>query len=133
RMLTTTILIYSMFTGLSYFSKSRWDFALFRFLTGVGVGGVFGLAVSLIAETVPSSARTQSLGLLQILSAIGNISASFVLMGVNSLENSGVLTKGEGWRWMFLVGAVPAVMVILTSRFLREPEPWLNLKAHGLL
>src|SRR5580658_2381519 len=74
RMLTTSILIYSVFTGLSFFSRTSWDFTIARFLTGVGVGGVFGLAVALIAETVPSIARTQSLGLLQILSALGNIS-----------------------------------------------------------
>src|SRR5690349_313494 len=41
RMLTVTILIYSLATGLSFFSKFYWDFALFRFITGLGVGGVF--------------------------------------------------------------------------------------------
>src|SRR3954447_2373066 len=43
RMLTTTVLIYSIFTGLTYFSRTYWDFAACRFLTGMGVGGVFGL------------------------------------------------------------------------------------------
>ena len=133
KMLTLTILIYSMFTGLSFFSRSSWDFTLFRFLTGVGVGGVFGLAVALIAETVPTIARTQSLGLLQVLSAIGNITASFVKMGIDSLEKSHTLEPGQGWRYMFLVGAIPAVMVVLTARFLREPAPWLRLKEAGLL
>ncbi|HWE02663.1 MAG TPA: MFS transporter [Tepidisphaeraceae bacterium] len=133
RMLTTTILIYSVFTGLSFFSRSWWDFTLFRFLTGFGVGGVFGLAVALIAETVPSVARTQSLGLLQILSAVGNVSASFVMMGITKLETLKFLPTGQGWRYMFLVGAAPALMVIFTGRFLREPEPWLRLKERGLL
>src|SRR5262245_47705757 len=50
KMLTVTVLIYSICTGLTFFSQTYWDFALFRFLTGVGVGGVFGLACSLIAE-----------------------------------------------------------------------------------
>ena len=52
-MLTVTVLIYSVCTGFSFFSQTYWDFAVARFLTGLGVGGVFGLAVALIAETLP--------------------------------------------------------------------------------
>src|SRR5580765_513972 len=54
RMLTITVLLYSVCTGLTFFSRTSWDFALLRMLTGMGVGGVFGLAVALIAETVPA-------------------------------------------------------------------------------
>jgi MFS family permease len=133
RMLTLTILIYSVFTGLSFFSQNKWDFTLFRFLTGFGVGGVFGLAVALIAETVPSVARPHMLGLLQVLSTIGNLAAGGAKSAIDGFEHSGVLTQGEGWRWMFLIGALPALLVIFTAKFLREPEPWLNLKAKGLL
>ena len=123
RMLTITILIYSVFTGLSFFSRTAFDFTLCRFLTGLGVGGVFGLAVALIAETVPSGARAQSLGLLQVLSTIGNVTAGFALKGVSALEKAGTIESGSGWRWMFLIGAVPAVMVIFTGRYLSEPAP----------
>ncbi|MBX7211568.1 MAG: MFS transporter [Verrucomicrobiaceae bacterium] len=133
RMLTVTILIYSTFTGLSFFSRTPIDFTVARFLTGVGVGGVFGLAVALIAETVPSGARAQSLGLLQILSTIGNITAGLCKGLIDSLENGGTLEKGNGWRWMFLIGAVPALMVIFTGRKLKEPASWLALKEQGLL
>jgi len=133
RMLTLTILIYSAFTGLSFFSVGKWDFTIFRFLTGVGVGGVFGLAVSLIAETVPSGARVQTLGLLQVLSTIGNVAAGFALKGVSLLEQSGTIGMQRGWRWMFLIGAVPALLVIFTGKFLREPETWLRLKESGRL
>ncbi len=133
KMLTLTILIYSAFTGLSFFSQHPLDFTIFRFLTGLGVGGVFGLAVSLIAETVPAGARAQSLGLLQVLSTIGNVTAGFTLKGVNVLEKSGTIASGNGWRWMFLVGALPALMVILTRKYLREPEPWQRLKDEGKL
>jgi MFS family permease len=131
RMLTLTILIYSGFTGLSFLSKGAWDFTVFRFLTGLGVGGVFGLAVALIAETVPSGARVQALGMLQVLSTVGNVSAGFAKMGIDSLEASKVLTPGEGWRWMFLIGAVPAMLVLVTRGRLREPESWLRLKESG--
>ncbi len=133
RMLTLTILIYSAFTGLSYFSQTKLDFTIFRFLTGVGVGGVFGLAVALIAETVPDGARTQCLGLLQILSTVGNITAGFAKMGIDALERNHTITAGSGWRWMFLIGAVPAFMIIFTRGYLKEPEKWLRLKEQGLL
>ncbi|MEO6738794.1 MAG: MFS transporter [Chthoniobacteraceae bacterium] len=133
KMLTLTILIYSAFTGLSYFSQTKIDFTIFRFLTGIGVGGVFGLAVALIAETVPSGARAQCLGLLQILSTIGNISAGFAKMGIDALEANHTITAGSGWRWMFLIGAVPAFMIIFTRGHLKEPATWLHLKEKGLL
>ncbi len=133
RMLTLTILIYSVFTGLSYFSHTKTDFTIFRFLTGIGVGGVFGLAVALIAETVPSGARAQCLGLLQILSTIGNITAGFAKMGIDALEANHTITAGSGWRWMFLIGAVPAFMIIFTRGKLKEPATWLHLKENGLL
>lgn len=133
RMLTLTILIYSAFTGLSYFSQTKLDFTIFRFLTGLGVGGVFGLAVALIAETVPTEARAQSLGLLQILSTIGNVAAGFAKMGIDALEKNGTLVAGTGWRWMFLIGALPAALIILTRSKLKEPEPWLRLKEQGAL
>ena len=93
KMLTLTILIYSAFTGLSYFSRTKLDFTICRFLTGVGVGGVFGLAVALIAETVPDGARTQSLGLLQVLSTIGNVAAGFAKVGVDALEKHRWISK----------------------------------------
>ncbi len=133
KMLTLTILIYSFFTGISFFSHNQWDFAACRFLTGLGVGGVFGLAVALIAETVPSSARVQCLGLLQVLSTVGNVTAGFSSMGINALEANGTISLGNGWRWMFLIGALPAMMIIFTRKKLREPEPWLKLKAEGRL
>lgn len=133
KMLMLTILIYSLFTGLSFFSHSWFDFTACRFLTGLGVGGVFGLAVALIAETVPSRARVQALGLLQILSTVGNVAAVGIKWVLDSLEKNGTINANSGWRWMFLVGAIPAVMVILTGKYLREPESWLKLKREGKL
>src|SRR3954451_9536385 len=135
RMLTFSVLIYSACTGLTFFSQTYIDFALFRFLTGLGVGGVFGLAVALIAETLPDNARAGALGMLQILSTIGNIAAALFKMLIDYLQSSeiGVIAPGNGWRWMFLVGALPAMLVVLTMKYLREPEPWLRLKAEGKL
>jgi MFS family permease len=133
RMLMVTILIYSAFTGLSFFSHSWFDFTACRFLTGLGVGGVFGLAVALIAETVPSGARVQALGLLQVLSTVGNVLAGGIKWFLDTLEKNGTIGAGNGWRWMFLVGAIPAILVIFTGKRLREPESWLTLKREGRL
>jgi MFS family permease len=133
RMLMLTILIYSVFTGLSFFSHSWFDFTACRFLTGLGVGGVFGLAVALIAETVPAGARVQALGLLQVLSTVGNVLAGGIKWVLDTLEKNGAITSGNGWRWMFLVGTLPALMVMFTGKRLREPESWLRLKEEGRL
>ena len=55
RTMLLTILIYSLFTGLSAFSRGFWDFAFYRFLTGLGVGGEFAVGVSLVAEVMPDT------------------------------------------------------------------------------
>jgi MFS family permease len=127
------VLIYSACTGLTFFSQTYIDFALFRFLTGLGVGGVFGLAVALIAESLPDSARAGALGMLQILSTIGNIAAALFKLLFDHLQGADIIQAGSAWRWMFLVGALPALLVVFTMRYLREPEPWLRLKAEGKL
>ena len=104
-MLTITVLLYSGLHRPDLFQSHRIDFALLRMLTGMGVGGVFGLAVALIAETVPNHSRTGALGMLQVLSTVGNISAGLMNMLIDKLELAGTITKGTGWKWMFLVGA----------------------------
>src|SRR5260370_4020932 len=66
-----TILIYSAFTGLSALSWDVPSFSVFRFLTGLGVGGEFAVGVALVAEVMPDHARPFALGWLQALSAVG--------------------------------------------------------------
>src|SRR5919199_247888 len=84
-----TILLYSLFTGLSAFSTGFWDFAFYRFLTGLGVGGEFAVGVALVAEVMPDKARPYALALLQALSAFGNISAAVIGMVLGKLQESG--------------------------------------------
>jgi MFS family permease len=124
RTLTLTILLYSVFTGLSALSQGAWDFYLYRFLTGLGVGGVFSAAVALLAETMPPNARPFTLGLMQASSAIGNCTAAglFILLGL--MELNGQLVRISAWRIMFLVGLVPALLVIFIQRRLEEPASW---------
>jgi MFS family permease len=134
RTLTATILLYSIFTGLSALSVGPYDYCLYRFLTGLGVGGVFAAAVALLAETMPSHARPFSLGLMQALSAVGNITAALLFMALGLLEQNGHLDglKSVGlsaWRVLFLIGIAPAVLVIFIQRRLEEPASWRAAKA----
>lgn len=126
-----TILLYSGCTGLSAFASRFADFALYRFLTGLGVGGEFAVGVALVAEVMPDRARPYALGLLQALSTVGNISAAFTSMALGQMEQTGVLGSVGGWaawRWMFVVGAVPALLVVVVRRRLREPDRWLEAR-----
>src|SRR5215218_2571679 len=86
-----TILIYSLCTGLSALSVGFWDFAFYRFLTGLGVGGEFAVGVALVAEVMPNRARPYALGLVQALSAVGNISAALINMSMGPLVERGVI------------------------------------------
>jgi MFS family permease len=124
-----TILVYSLCTGLSALSVGFWDFAFYRFITGLGVGGEFAVGVALVAEIMPHRARPHALGLLQALSAVGNVSAALISMGLGHLEEIG--TVKSGWRWMFVVGALPALLSLLVWRKLKEPEQWQALRASG--
>jgi MFS family permease len=122
-----TILVYSLFTGLSALSQNFWQFGLFRFLTGLGVGGEFAVGVSLVAEAMPERARTPALGWLQALSAIGNITAALINNALITMQYHGALGLSEemrAWRIMFVVGTAPALLAVLVMRRLREPERW---------
>lgn len=127
RTLTLTILLYSIFTGLSALSMTVWDFCAYRFLTGLGVGGVFAAAVALIAETMPSDARPYTLGLMQALSAFGNCTAAVLFVALGLLELNGHLDAVKpltAWRILFLIGIAPAALVIFIQRRLKEPASW---------
>ena len=136
RTLTYTILLYSVFTGLSAFSQGPIDYCAYRFLTGLGVGGVFAAAVALIAETMPSNARPFTLGLMQACSAFGNCTAAALFITLGLLELNGHLDglKSVGlstWRVLFLIGIIPAVLVIFIQRGLKEPQSWVDAKARA--
>ncbi|HET8547149.1 MAG TPA: MFS transporter, partial [Bryobacteraceae bacterium] len=117
-----TILSYSLFTGLSVLSTGVWDFSVYRFLTGLGVGGQFSVGVALVAETMPERARPFALGWLQALSAVGNMLAALIGISLGHLEETGAV--GSAWRWMFIVGALPAFLCLAIFRRLHEPEAW---------
>lgn len=128
-----TILIYSLCTGLSALSQSFWDFAFYRFITGLGVGGEFAVGVALLAEVMPARARSGALGSLQALSAVGNISAALIGMGMASLEQTGVISLGNSWRWMFVIGSIPAFLALVIRMRMKEPARWQQMKDSGEL
>lgn len=125
-----TILLYSLFTGLSAFSVGVWDFAFYRFLTGLGVGGEFAVGIALVAEVMPDSARARSLSLLQALSAVGNVSAALINLGLGVAEEEGLVESP--WRIMFMIGAIPALLALIIRWKLKEPEKWKNAKHEGV-
>jgi MFS family permease len=117
-----TVLCYSAFTGLSALSRGVFDFAFYRFLTGLGVGGQFAVGVALVAEVMSDRARPFALGWLQALSAGGNMLAAATNLVLGRLEESGAIASS--WRIMFLIGLAPALLAIPIFLRLKEPERW---------
>lgn len=123
-----TLLCYTGFTGLSGLASGWLDFTLYRLLMGLGVGGMFGAATTLVAETVPGNFRAVALGSLQALSAVGNLLASaasrVIPPGAHEVAIAGFLIRHPGWRVLFFVGVLPALLVVPIALVLREPESW---------
>lgn len=124
--LAITVFIYSVFTGLSSLATSINQFMIYRALTGLGVGGVFGLAVALVADALPSEARPKALGLLQALSAVGNVTAGLCAMALSGVD------PAVSWKYLFWIGSVPAFLCIFIMVRLKEPEKWVAAKAMSL-
>ena len=126
-----TILVYSLFTGLSALSQSVWDFAFYRFLTGLGVGGEFAVGVALVAEVMPDRLRTSALGALQASSALGNMMAAVISIVLGEMQAAGSLGGIKAWRLMFVIGTIPALLAIFIRRRLKEPERWQEAVKQG--
>jgi MFS family permease len=125
--MVATLLAYTVFSGLTGLARTEMEFLIYRFLGGLGIGGMFGTATTLIAESVPARVRPLALGFMQALSAIGNVSASLLSTWMRPSEADFYLGFA-GWRWIFLAGAVPAVLGLVIPFVLHEPEPWKEAK-----
>jgi MFS family permease len=112
--LVVTILLYCFFTALTIFCRSWWDVAIIRFFTALGIGGEWAAGTALVAEVLPNRARSGAAGLLQSAAAIGPVLAA--------LANLALIN--QGWRYLFLVGAVPALLTIIIRLQVKEPERW---------
>jgi len=131
RTMIITILVYAVFTGMSGLSTHWWDFLLYRFLCGMGVGGQFAAGVTLLAETMPDKARPKALGWLQIVAAFCNLCAASLAMFCGWLETMGVFGDFPVWRFLFLVGFIPALLAFAVMRHLEEPKAWKDAIAAG--
>lgn len=120
-----TILIYSLFTGLSGLSgkigifPGHIDFIIFRFLTGLGIGGEFAAGASLVAETFPSHSRATALAIVQACSALGNVAAGVINFTIGA-------DPEWGWRWVFAIGVIPAFLLFIIFMFIHEPPAWVE-------
>jgi len=123
-----TLIVYSGFTGLSGTAQSWIDFTVYRFLVGLGVGGMFGAATTLVAESVPGQFRSMALGSLQALSATGNILGSLITLWIPPGQVD-LIAGLAGWRVLFFVGILPAILVIPIIFVLKEPKAWVQAKA----
>ena len=126
--MVATLIVYSGFTGLSGFAHSWVDFTIYRFLVGLGIGGMFGAATTLVAESVPGQFRAVALGSLQALSALGNIIGSLVSLAIPP-GTPDFIGGFSGWRVLFFVGILPSLMVVPIMFALKEPDSWLKAKA----
>ncbi|HEY7428681.1 MAG TPA: MFS transporter [Gemmataceae bacterium] len=131
RTLTYTILTYSLFTCLSALAATWWQLAGFRFLVAFGTGGEWAVASALVAEVFPSRARARSQSIFHASSVLGTYLAvaagSFIIANPRlgwSLSLFGREVVLTGWRMGFLIGVLPALLIIWVRVSLREPEMW---------
>ncbi len=113
------IVIYSISTVLSAATGSYWTFALTRFLTGIGIGAEWGVGTSLLQEVWPEKWRTRGAGLLQSGFSVGGLLVSGLWIVVGS-------TFGLSWRWMYLFGIAPLVVLALVHRSIPESTRWVR-------
>ena len=129
--MVSTLLAYTMFSGLSGFAHSATAFVVWRLLFGVGVGGMFGSATTLVAESVPPRVRTLALGSLQALSSFGTMLASWLSLGITPGREN-YWGHFSGWQVLCFAGVVPAVLAVPMASVLREPEAWKRAKAQAV-
>jgi MFS family permease len=118
-----TLLAYTIFSGLTGLARTANEFLIYRFFCGLGVGGMFGAATTLVAESVPSGVRPLALGIMQTLSALGNFTGSLLSTWIQP-GKADFFDGYAGWRFIFFAATLPAILVIPIALVLREPEPW---------
>lgn len=111
--MAVTILMYSIFSGLTFFANNLWEIGVLRFLVAMGVGGEWGVAASLVAEVFPKNARTHASGIFHATSIFG-----IWLAGI------GGLAVGAQWRHAYLIGIIPALLILFVRIWIKEPESW---------
>jgi MFS family permease len=117
RTMIYAILGYSILTGLTALSFSWISFALLRFLVGIAIGSEWATGSSMMAELWPQHARGKGAGLMQCGLGIGFFLASFIWLFVSGMGP-------EAWRYMFLIGILPALLTVFIRTSIEESQPW---------
>jgi MFS family permease len=119
RALMASVLMYSIFTAACGFAQSVTQLFVFRVLLGFGFGGEWASGAALVSETWPAEHRGKALGLMQSSWAIGYGLAAIATMLVLPIW---------GWRGVFLVGILPALLTLWIRRYVKEPQIWLEAR-----
>jgi MFS family permease len=120
RVLTWTILIFAAFTGFCAFARGYWDLVVCRIVAGLGLGGEFGIGMTLAAEAWPASKRARASSYVSLGWQGGVLLAALITPR---------LLPVIGWRGMFMVGLLPALVAFTVRRALHEPEIFVNKHA----
>ena len=118
RMLMLSILWYALFTGLTAFAASYTSLLILRFLTGLGLGAEWGPGTAILGESWPSRSRSRAASVLQSAIGFGLLLASGVWLYVAPLGP-------DAWRYMFLLGILPALSVLWIRSSVRDPDLWI--------
>lgn len=108
-----TILMYSVFSGLTFFATELWHVTALRFLVAMGVGGEWAVAAALVSEVFPKKARAHASSIFHASSVIGTSLASLAAIWV-----------GANWEYAYLIGVLPALLIVWVRIVVKEPEKW---------
>jgi MFS family permease len=123
RMLTWTILIFAVFTGLCALAQGYTDLLIYRTLAGIGLGGEFGIGMTLVAEAWPASQRARASSYVGLGWQLGVLAAALL---------TPMLLPVIGWRGMFALGLLPAVVSFFVRRRVEEPALFNERVARGM-
>jgi MFS family permease len=112
RALTYSIAIYAVFTAMQGLSHGVWDFAVYRFIAGLGTGAELMVGIPLLAETLGETYRAKIAGVMMTGGALGTFLGAWAYG----------LIGGYGWRAVFFVGLAPAILLGLMRRRVFEPD-----------
>lgn len=119
KVFSLTIFLFSIFTGLCAFANSVTELNVYRFLAGLGLGGEFGIGMTLVAETWPAAKRAR---------ATAGVAMGWQLGAVLAAILSALIVPHYGWRGLFAIGVLPALFAAWSRRGIPEPDLWVNRK-----
>jgi MFS family permease len=123
RMLTWTILIFAVFTGLCALAQGYADLLAYRTIAGIGLGGEFGIGMTLVAEAWPAAQRARASSYVGLGWQLGVLAAALL---------TPLLLPVIGWRGMFALGLLPAVVSFFVRRRVEEPALFTERVARGM-